>query len=592
MAMALASQSSREALSPTKQLTEAVDDFQNILTEDQRTALKKIKSIPDADAVLVFTAELDASQQHRRRSIATRLHSVLESVQQFSAVIDAFVSSNPEIAARVWGSVRLTIQIAFNFTSYYEVFSNLFMGFASHCPRYAEYEVLYPNSVRLQTALCNFHASLIRCCKHAVEVAKRDWKTQLLNAVWQSPEQEFKPDISNLQRCGDEVREEIGLAKARADFQDQELQRKEIEAASGYRHKLKRILSQTGDNLDTMKEWQLQQDKRRSQERRRRLLDSLSSHDHLPPYKRACKERHCNTAEWAFDTAEFRRWKEGDSPWIWCSGKIGSGKTILVANAVRHVLQCKSKTENVAFFFPHFNDPQSLCAETVIRSIIRQSLDPVTLSEEVEASLIEVVLKPSPGVDELTVVLRQRLAQSEKFYIFIDALDEFEPKERRALIDVLASLGSSGGSGLRVFLAGRESLSGELKDKLPGIERLSMASAGANTDVALYVNEALQERIENRDLVVGDRSLVLEIEQALMRHADGMFLWVTFLMDELCAQNCDDDIRKAIGSLPKTLAETFSSSFADHLPAEGIGRSEDLFLGRHGEEASDTGRAP
>lgn len=194
------------------------------------------------------------------------------------------------------------------------------------------------------------------------------------------------------------------------------------------------------------------------------------------------------------------------------------------ASAVRHVLQCKSKTENVAFFFPHFNDPQSLCAETVIRSIIRQSLDPVTLSEEVEASLIEVDLKPSPGVDEWTVLLRQRLAQSEKFYIFIDALDEFEPKERRALIDLLASLGSSGGSGLRVFLAGRESLSGELKDKFPGIERLSMASAGANTDVALYVNEALQERIENRDLVVGDQSLVLEIEHALTKHADGMYV--------------------------------------------------------------------
>ena len=111
MALALASQSSREALSPAKQLTEAVDDFQRILTEDQRTALKKIKSIPDADAVLVFTAELDASQQHRRRSIATRLHSVLESVQQFSAVIDTFVSSNPEIAALVWGSVKLTIQV-------------------------------------------------------------------------------------------------------------------------------------------------------------------------------------------------------------------------------------------------------------------------------------------------------------------------------------------------------------------------------------------------------------------------------------------------------------------------------------------------
>ncbi len=71
-----------------------------------------------------------------------------------------------------------------------------------------------------------------------------------------------------------------------------------------------------------MKEWQLQQDKRRSRtpshslqflattpdnppERRRQLLDSLSSHDHLPPFKRAHKERHRNTAEWIFDTAEF-----------------------------------------------------------------------------------------------------------------------------------------------------------------------------------------------------------------------------------------------------------------------------------------------
>ncbi len=192
MALTLASQSSGVLLSPAKQLNEAVDDFQRILTEEQRTALKDIKSVPDADAVLVFTAQLDSSPHRRGRSIATRLHSVLQSVREFSAVIDTFVSSNPEIAALIWGSVKVTIQvrwtrihctvhmraansdeIALNFTSYYEAFSNLFMGLASHCPRFAEYQVLYPNSVRLQAALCNFHASLIRCCKHAVEATQR-----------------------------------------------------------------------------------------------------------------------------------------------------------------------------------------------------------------------------------------------------------------------------------------------------------------------------------------------------------------------------------------------------------------------------------
>ena len=64
-------------------------------------------------------------------------------------------------------------EIALNFSSYYEAFSNLFMGFAAHCPRFAEYQILYPNSDGLQKALCNFHASLIRCCKHAVEAAQR-----------------------------------------------------------------------------------------------------------------------------------------------------------------------------------------------------------------------------------------------------------------------------------------------------------------------------------------------------------------------------------------------------------------------------------
>jgi hypothetical protein len=113
MVLALASQSSGVPLplQATKQLSEAVDDFQSILTDDQRTALRNIKSIPDADAVLVFTAQLDSSQHRRGRSIATRLHSVLESVREFSAIIDTFVSSKPEIAALIWGSVKLTIQV-------------------------------------------------------------------------------------------------------------------------------------------------------------------------------------------------------------------------------------------------------------------------------------------------------------------------------------------------------------------------------------------------------------------------------------------------------------------------------------------------
>ncbi|KAL7796741.1 hypothetical protein V8C37DRAFT_408226 [Trichoderma ceciliae] len=64
----------------------AIFDFQSALTNDQRHELRTINAVPDADAVLVFTAELDSLNRNRKgRSIASRLYSVLQSVRDFSA---------------------------------------------------------------------------------------------------------------------------------------------------------------------------------------------------------------------------------------------------------------------------------------------------------------------------------------------------------------------------------------------------------------------------------------------------------------------------------------------------------------------------
>jgi hypothetical protein len=47
------------------------------------------------------------------------------------------------------------------------------MELSKQCPRFAEYQALYTTSTRLQKALCDFHASIIRCCKHVVEAIQR-----------------------------------------------------------------------------------------------------------------------------------------------------------------------------------------------------------------------------------------------------------------------------------------------------------------------------------------------------------------------------------------------------------------------------------
>lgn len=93
-------------------LNSALKDFQGILTEEERRKLGNIGGVPGADAVMIFTAQLDRANQSRKgRSIASRLYSVLQSVQAFSSVVETFVSSHPEIAALVWGSVKLTMLV-------------------------------------------------------------------------------------------------------------------------------------------------------------------------------------------------------------------------------------------------------------------------------------------------------------------------------------------------------------------------------------------------------------------------------------------------------------------------------------------------
>lgn len=96
-----------------KLLQEALDDFQAALTVDQRKRLRELETVPDFNAVIKFTTELDAQNAQRRSpSVASRISKVLESVQQFAQIVDTFVSSNPSIAALVWGSVKLTMLVS------------------------------------------------------------------------------------------------------------------------------------------------------------------------------------------------------------------------------------------------------------------------------------------------------------------------------------------------------------------------------------------------------------------------------------------------------------------------------------------------
>ncbi|KAJ5287317.1 hypothetical protein N7478_003003 [Penicillium angulare] len=251
----------------------------------------------------------------------------------------------------------------------------------------------------------------------------------------------------------------------------------------------------------------------RAKKRKQELLGSLSTHDYLTPLKQSRQKRHGGTAEWLFEIQEFDHWITGiGCPVIYCSGKIGSGKTVLAASLIDRILIEKHDPEIFVSFFVRFDDHESLKTRSL-----------------------------------------------KRLNIIIDGLDECQKREREDLLNALFSLVSvESDTNIRVFFSGRESVSREVERIFPRLKSVSMNYRGAQSDISTYIEGAVKGKLQSEELVVGNKDLIEEIKEALRNGADGMFLWVAFQIDELCSQCRDDDIRQSICNLPKDLPETFN----------------------------------
>ncbi|KLO80598.1 Uncharacterized protein LW93_2937 [Fusarium fujikuroi] len=533
-------------------LQNAINSFRTVLTPEQLAEFECIQSVPDTDAVLVFTAELDLRRQNQRgKSIASRLFPVLQAVHSFTSVIDTFVSSNPTIAALVWGSVKMTMTIMLNAASYYEAFVELCMELGKICPRFEQYQALFPASERLQDALCTFNASIIQCCQHVIAIPKssRGWTSPLnpLNPLfWQSFQQAFESDLQKLRDDSKNVNKEIRLAADQSQHRNNELQRIENEQADQSRRSLSRFMSRTRHDFDRLQIVRSQESERESNQK---LLDSLSTYDYIKPLKQARQKRYPKSAEWIFDTDEFKSWATGTTPGLlWCFGKMGSGKSIICARS------------RVTFFFSRFDDSESMRTETILRALARQLVTIQDVSGSTKQALETIKSAPGDILLEISRLLTRLLSKKgPPSWVVLDGIDECQREERQILTKMLTSM-LDAGVNARLLMTSRDHATSIFKDDYVNIEQISMNCSVAHDGMKQLVDQAVQRCLDAEELLVGDQTLINEIKNALTKHADGMILWVTLILRHLCSQPNNERIREAISfkNLPKSLTEIFN----------------------------------
>ncbi|MCJ1349212.1 hypothetical protein MMC31_007448, partial [Peltigera leucophlebia] len=519
------------------QLKTALGNFEAVLTQEQKTRLQSIAAVPDATAVIAFTTELDNENAKRgSRCVATRLLTFLQSIQQFTTVVDTFVSSNPAIPALVWGSVKLAVLLTSNNASYFDKLSALLMSFSKHCPRYSEYQVLYADSLGLRIAAQEPRAFW------------RPFKTDELGR--------FEKEI---RECKSEVDAEIYRALHETIFQEQQLQLIERKAAAGHRNLGSMFRVRVDKSSEEERRWRIQTDERQARSRKQDLLDRLSKYDHMTPLRRASMKRHGQTAGWLRESTEFANWIADPKSNIFIlSGKLGSGKTVTTACTAGHLIAKSGNDYRVVYFFCEFDNAESLCASTILSTLIRQFLDAKTLPESIETCLANLLKVRNPEARDLGALLKNVLVMTKYNFIFIDAIDECAKSEWEVLLEVLQDILISCSSVVKVFLAVRQGTLEEMEKVCEWHYQATMSSSKVNSNIKTYIEDVLAERKDCGKLVVGNPELINEITDALVREANGMFLWVAFQIEDICRQVCDRDIRETIQKLPKNLPETYN----------------------------------
>lgn len=241
------------------------------------------------------------------------------------------------------------------------------------------------------------------------------------------------------------------------------------------------------------------------------------------------KVQPVGTGSWLFDSAEFKYWLKSDGGILWCQGAPGSGKSVLMGQAISWLQQ--HATVVLSNFCDH-RDPRSQDPDMIMRHLIRQGimqLDSV-LQHVLSSTVYEEAKRNRRNLRKAEVqrIFLKIFDVSSQISIVIDGLDEcpqeLKGSEPRGEISQILNMAAS--KGAKGLVASRT-----LADISAGLEQCSTVTIKAKeVDLRAYVDVRL-DWIEKR-LPQAVKMKTAVVDKVIME-ADGVFLMARLMMDLL-----------------------------------------------------------
>ncbi|KAF2181881.1 hypothetical protein K469DRAFT_752715 [Zopfia rhizophila CBS 207.26] len=523
-----------------KLFNNAKSNFLATLTPQERDQFSACRS---TDQLLSDITALEHMRKSRRAlPFLRRIKGFSDHLSPYFKVIEIVCQAHPEWACSAWGAFRLVLQLASNFTTFFEKLSKLIERLTASLPQYAEfYQTLYSGrkrfSPRLSNSLVRFYVDMLEFFQAIARVFSRpNGKLKrspivIADLLWQPFDIRFQDLLERMAFHQGVLKDELqwaGMENLRSIF---EAGAKRADDARFDARRSTNLLENIQNTL--------------SEETQRAFRTSIVAWLAPPSFKdnfeKAQDSREEGTAEWLFDEPKFKAWESSrvesitghkclSDAVLWIRGNPGWGKTVVAASTVDELESKRSESGGepiVCYYFFNQQDPLKSSSTRLgaYRAIATQIFEKCHKLEEIHNiyALANDGSKPSASEHELRDLLEMVIPLLSNLYLVLDGIDECTDiakltSDIRRFCDI---------SLVKIILFSRPHVA-PLRRLLESERIITLSRTVMSEDIRVFLHHQI-EVLRDYNCFSSDANL-LSIEDEIVKRADGMFLWARLMI--------------------------------------------------------------
>ncbi|KAF2970085.1 hypothetical protein GQX73_g3435 [Xylaria multiplex] len=539
-------------LSDREIFDEAHQEFLDALSERDRARFPLCCS-PD-DLLQAITSVADQATQGKRRrlnrflSLAQKLNGRL---QPFFDAVNVIIAAS-SVAAAVYGSFRIAIQLAAGLPSFFEKTIAVVEHFAESFPQYGALAKLFEGQppTRIRQHLRDVYKDIFEFLRVVTRIFTasngkiRRPPALIATTIWTPFEAKFGQIINRLNSHRNFISEEIEILQLEKTYRlEQDVARErqfakvERQEGAAARQKLNEIAGDTS----RIEQAQAEEAKKLSV---KRLLEWLDPPHFAEEFDSSKRVRQEGTATWLLDDPQFLAWRDTIPtpatgitdrkkmpPWVlWINGNPGWGKTILAAAVLDDILSEISSPDNYEclYYFFSFRDPARAGLDSAYRAALAQLLH----RHRDDLALINMFLfmkldvsgsgQMRASLNEVESLIQACATQLGGLNLILDGIDEAIDAE--GLTGNLKNLTLA--SPIKLLCFSRPNVHALQRLVLPN-SKISLTRARTSTDIEIYLHSAVESLVEDGMIYTDDNARLVN---HLLCGADGMFLWAKLMI--------------------------------------------------------------